>query len=191
MKPNGFTLLEILVALAVFGLLLVGLSRTVGFGLTAWRQDARVSGRTTDLEAVDRALRSVVENLAPGEEAGSPPIDGAGTSVTGLTQLRLPGPDLAPVPVEAGLAVSGSRLVLRWRPYRHAMALGPQPRPDEPVLIGGVAGLAIAYWRAPGMWVSQWHDPNLPLLIRFQVTFAGPSATRWPDIVVAPLLSRP
>ena len=32
---------------------------------------------------------------------------------------------------------------------------------------------------------------HLPLLIRFRVTFAGSSAQRWPDIVVAPLLSRP
>lgn len=58
----GFTLLEVIVALAVFGFLLVGLSQTVRFGLTAWRQNARLADGKTDLEAVDRSLRSIVEN---------------------------------------------------------------------------------------------------------------------------------
>ncbi len=191
MRANGFTLLEILVALAVFGFLLVGLSQTVRFGLTAWHQDARMSDGKADLDAVDRSLRSIVENFAPKEDAGQPSIDGSNDSLAGITRLRLPGSGLAAIPAEAGLAVSGSRLVLRWRPYRHGIALGPAPAPVETELIGGVARMAIEYWRAPGMWVSRWQEPNLPLLIRFRIVFADPNAKRWPDIVVAPLLSRP
>jgi general secretion pathway protein J len=191
MKANGFTLLEILVALAVFGFLLAGLSQTVRFGLTAWQQDSRLSNGKTDLEAVDRTLRSVVENLWPEDDTGRPPIDGTAATLTGLTQLRLPGSGLLPVRVEAGLAVSGRRLVLRWRPYHHGMPLGSPPPAAETELIGDVARLGIEYWRAPGVWVSRWHEPDLPLLVRFRVTFAGSSAPRWPDIVVAPMLSRP
>jgi len=52
-EAAGFTLLEIVVALAVFGFLLLGLSHTVRFGLTAWRQDTRMSEEKTDLEAID------------------------------------------------------------------------------------------------------------------------------------------
>ena len=54
-----------------------------------------------------------------------------------------------------------------------------------------VARLRIAYWQGSGVWKSSWHEPDLPLLIRFRVTFAGEDAPRWPDIIVAPLLSRP
>jgi general secretion pathway protein J len=187
----GFTLLEILIALAVFGFLLVGLSQTVRFGLTAWRQDAHLSDGKTDLEAVARTLRSVVENLAPGDEAARSSIDGSADTLTGVTRLRLPRTGLMPERVETGLAVSGRRLVLRWRPYHHATPLGPAPPPAETELISGVTRLGIEYWRSPGVWVAQWHDPDLPLLIRFRLTFAGSSAPRWPDIVVAPLLSRP
>src|SRR3978361_1013718 len=111
---SGFTLLEVLVALAVFGFLLVGLSQTVRFGLMAWRQDARLSDGKTDLEAVDRSLRTVIENLVPAEEAGVPALRGAADALTGVTRSRVPGSDLWPIPIEAGLAVSGSRLVLRW-----------------------------------------------------------------------------
>ena len=193
MRPrsaSGFTLLEILVALAVFGFLLVGLSQTVRFGLTAWRQDARMSDGKTDLEAVDRSLRSIVENLAPADDAARPSIDGSADTLTGLTRLRLPGSNLAPVRVEAGLGVAGTRLVLRWRPYRHSEPFQPLPPAAETELLNGVASLRIAYWQRTGVWGVGWHEPDLPLLIRFRVIFAGEDAPRWPDIIVAPLLSR-
>jgi general secretion pathway protein J len=187
----GFTLLEILVALAVFGFLLAGLSQTVRFGLSAWREDARLSDGRTDLDALDRTLRSVVENLAPADDAAHSSIEGSADTLTGVTRLRLPRAGLTPIRVEAALAVSGTRLVLRWRPYHHAIALGPPPPLAETELISGVTRLGIEYWRPPGVWVAKWHEPDLPLLIRFRVMFAGSPAQRWPDIVVAPLLSRP
>jgi general secretion pathway protein J len=187
----GFTLLEILVALAVFGFLLVGLSQTVRFGLTAWQQDARMSEGKTDMETVDRVLRSVVENLAPGEDAAQSSIDGSADTLTGVTRLRVPGSGLTPVRVEAGLAISGKRLVLRWRPSHHGVSFRPPPPPAETELVGGVGRLGIEYWRSPGVWVSRWHEPDLPLLIRFRLTMTGTHAPRWPDIIVAPLLSRP
>jgi general secretion pathway protein J len=187
----GFTLLEIVVALAVFGFLLVGLSQTVRFGLAAWRQDARLSDGKTDLEAVDRSLRTVIENLDPGEEAGQPVINGSANALTGVTRSRVPGSDLTAIPIEAGLAVSGSRLVLRWRPYHHGEPFGPSPPSQETALIDGVARIGITYWQASGKWVSTWHEPDLPLLVRVRVTFVAKDAPRWPDLVVAPLLSRP
>jgi general secretion pathway protein J len=194
MRPRasgGFTLLEIVVALAVFGFLLVGLSQTVHFGLTAWRQDARMSDGKTDLEAVDRSLRAIIENLAPGDDAAQPPISGSASTLTGLTRLRVPGAGLLPIRIEAGLAVSGNRLVLRWRPYHHWVPFAPSPPPQETELISGVARLRIEYWHPPGVWASTWQQPDLPLLIRLRVTFAGENPPRWPDIVATPLLSRP
>jgi general secretion pathway protein J len=195
MRPRataaGFTLLEIVVALAVFGLLLVGLSQTVRFGLAAWRQDARMSDGKTDMEAVDRSLREIIENLSPGDEAGQPSINGAANTMTGVTQLRVPGSGVTPIRIEAGLAVSGNRLVLRWRPYHHWEPFVPPKPPQEADLIGGVARLQIEYWQPPGTWVSSWQQPDLPLLIRLHITFAGDNPPRWPDIVAAPRLSRP
>jgi general secretion pathway protein J len=191
MKAAGFTLLEILVALAVFGFLLVGLSQTVRFGLTAWHQDVRIASGRTDLEAVDRTLRTVIENLNPGQDAEKPAIVGTPDTLAGVTRSRVPGSDLAGIPIEAGLAVSGRRLVLRWRPYHHWDPFTPPPRPQETELIGEVERVGIAYWKPSGVWVSSWHEPGLPLLVRIRITFAGPNPPRWPDVVAAPLLSRP
>jgi general secretion pathway protein J len=191
MKARGFTLLEMLVALAVFGLLLVGLSQTVRFGLTAWRQDARLSNGKTDLEAVDRSLRSIVENFDPGEDNAAPSIEGSPDSLTGVTRLRVPGSGLTPVRIEAGVAVSGDRLVLRWRPHHHWTPLGAAVSLQQTELMSGVGRLQIQYWQKTGVWTSNWHQPDLPLLIRFRVTLTGTHAPRWPDIIVAPLISRP
>ncbi len=187
----GFTLLEILVVLVVFGFLLVSLSQTVRFGVTAWRYQSRVSDGKTDLEAVDRSLRLIIQNLSPSDAPDRPAIVGSAASLTGVTALRLPGAGLAPVPIEAGLAVSGSRLVLRWHPYHHVTPLQPAPPPRETELIDGVAGLGIAYWQPSGAWTSTWDQPDLPLLIRIRLTFRDESTAHWPDIIVAPRLSRP
>ena len=65
-REAGFTLLEIVVALVVLGILLVTLTRGVQFGLAAYdRQDGMVAtaGR---LEAVDRTLRRLITLLDPG-----------------------------------------------------------------------------------------------------------------------------
>jgi len=189
--PAGFTLLEILVVLVVFGLLLAGLSQTVRFGLAAWRHGARLSENKTDLEAVDRSLRSIIENFAPSEEASRPAIVGAADNLTGLTMLQLPAGGLTPEQIEAGLAVSGTRLVLRWRPHHHGEPLRPPPPPQETELMSGVARIAFAYWQRSGVWSSTWKEPDLPLLIRIRLSFVGKNVEKWPDIVVAPLLTRP
>ena len=187
----GFTLLEVVVALAVFGFLLVGLRQTVRFGLTAWRQEARLSDGRTDLDAVDRSLRSIIENLDPGEDTGQPAIRGSAEAMSGVTRSRTPLSGLRSEPIEAGIAVSGERLVLRWRPYHHWLPLGPQPRPQEVTLVEGVSRIAIEYWENTGRWVPAWSDADLPLLIRIRVVFARADARRWPDIVAAPRLVRP
>lgn len=191
MRNAGFTLLEVLVALVVFGFLIAGLNQTVRFGLTAWREEGRMTGRKSDLEAVDRTLRDIVANLSPGEEAGRPPIDGTNTLLTGLSRLAVPGSNLVPVPVEVGVAESGNRLVLRWRPYAHVTPFGPPAPPNETTLAAGIAHLTITYWQRSGGWVETWRQPDLPALIRIRVTFLGENAPHWPDIVAAPVLSRP
>ena len=122
-----------------------------------------------------------------------PAIVGSADGLTGLTLLRVPGAGLTPMPVEAGLALSGSHLVLRWRPYHHWRRILPPPPAQETELIGGVARAGFAYWRPSGVWVVRaGSEPDLAvLLIRVRLTFAGQHPPRWPDIVVAPLLSRP
>ncbi len=150
-----------------------------------------MSDGKTDLDAVDRSLRSIIENLDPGEDTGQPAIRGSAEAMSGVTRSRTPESGLRTEPIEAGIAVSGERLVLRWAPYHHWQPLGPAPRPQEVTLIDGVSRIAIEYWESTGRWVSTWGETDLPRLIRVRIVFAGTEPPRWPDIVAAPHLVRP
>src|SRR5918997_799427 len=68
-RQAGFTLLEVLVALAVLGFLTLGLAGGVRFGLGAWDSQARLIDRTGDLDVADRALRRIVAQLVPTDDA--------------------------------------------------------------------------------------------------------------------------
>jgi hypothetical protein len=59
----------------------------------------------------------------------------------GQSTLSIPGEGGRAVPVEMGLALSGNRLVLRWRPYHHAVFTRAQSAPQETTLAANVARL--------------------------------------------------
>jgi general secretion pathway protein J len=190
-RQRGFTLLEVIVVLTITGFLIVGIGQAVRFGITAWDIQGRLTGNKADLEAVDRTLRVIVSNLFPGDGSGRPPMTGSATALTGISRLPTPEAVLTDLPVEVGLALSGNRVVLRWRPYTRGVVLGAQAVPHEATLVEGVARLAIAYWQPSGAWTSSWNQPDLPDLIRLRVTFRDKGNGNWPDLVMAPSLSRP
>ena len=87
----GFTLLEVLVALAVFGFLLVGLSQTVRFGLTAWRQN-RGSVRWQDRPGSGRSQSSgaLWKICRPGTIRDGHRWMGQPATLAGISALRVP-----------------------------------------------------------------------------------------------------
>jgi general secretion pathway protein J len=184
---KGFTLVEVLAALVVLGLVVAGLGQGMRFGLQAWDRAAGMIEAGNTLDAVDRVLRHMVARMHPGG-VGKPAPFAAGPASLGLVGM-LPG--MPPRRVEARLAVDAERrLVLHWRPYANA----PRSRPaaiTETVLLRGVARLELAYWRPDAGWSSAWEGSELPALIRIRLGFAAADHRRWPDIVVAPGLDRP
>lgn len=190
MRQPGFTLLEVVVVLVITGLLVAGIGQGARLGLTAWSAQGRLDDTGTTMEAVDRSLRLFVENLAPGDETPHPPVTGTASTLSGITRLPVLQTGLTPMQVEAALALSGDRLVLRWRPFRHGPSVVQDPVQEAP-LMDGVASLAIAYWQPPSTWTSAWTNPDLPMLVRIRIRLKNPSARPWPDLVMAPMLARP
>jgi general secretion pathway protein J len=188
---GGFTLLEIIVALVVFGLLLAGLSQGVRYGLQAWQSQVRLAGRQTDLDAVDRTLRHMIRVMDPGSGMDPAPVTGSRDRLSFVTSLpAAPGTDGTPQRVTATLLLDAHRLELRWQPDLHATWLQRPPPGQQTLLEPNVAGLTLSYWQPQGGWVSAWRGPNLPALVRLRVTFPPGDARHWPDIVIAPLLDR-
>jgi general secretion pathway protein J len=194
-RQSGFTLLELLVALVVLGLLVVGLTQGVRAGLTMWGAQTHRLGETGELDAGARVLRMLLSRIsAPAPSAFARP-SGATTRLEGrVDSLAFVG-DL---PTGLGttrranitLELVKERLVLRWTPHRHEQTTAPEPEPIETELIGGVERLEFAYWGSPSPdqtagWQAQWDGFNVPSLIRVRLAFAKDDRRRWPDLIAA------
>ncbi len=190
--PNGFTLLELIVALTVLGFLLVALSQGMHFGLLAWGTEVRLTSGNDDLDTLDNTLRRVVEGADPGDDLNPAPFVGAGNQLECITALPTAAGAVPSRHMQATLLVDPAhRLVLRWRPYLHARRIGPSPSMTDTELVRAVAGIDLTYWRPGGGWTSTWRSPNLPALVRVHVRFAAGDPRHWPDVVAAPRLDRP
>ena len=200
MHERGFTLLELLVALTVLSLLVIGLNGGIQTGLGLWRAQARQVESVADTGPAIRALRALLDGIptAPPANAdrGSPlaiafhgtadRLDFVGDLPSGLGLTRR---------AEITLALKGDRLVLSWVPHRRDLAGTAQPASDVE-LLRRVAGLQFAYFgaSAPGSppgWLARWDAPALPALIRVQLSFPNPDNRHWPDLIVAPHLAAP
>jgi general secretion pathway protein J len=192
-SERGFTLLEILVALAVLGLLMVGLTAGVRAGLALWQAQSRRVGETAEIDAAARTLRTLLSGIA------TPPSSGAGAGAAKFAgddhRLSL----IGDLPTGLGtteranidLELVGSRLVLSWTPHRHEVSSAPPPKPIVTELVGGVARFNIAYWAPAGTdqpagWQARWDGPQLPELVRVRLGFAKGDRRRWPDLIAAP-----
>jgi general secretion pathway protein J len=192
-RQSGFTLLEILVALVVLGVLVLGLAQGVRTGLTLWAAQTRRVSETAELDAVARVLRTLLSEIpAPSSvgATGSTAIKGGPDSLefvgelpTGLGNTRR-----ANITIE----LRGGRLVMSWTPRRHELSSVPPAQPVVTELLGRVDRLELAYWGAPETgqppaWQPQWEGSELPELIRLRLAFVKGDRRRWPDLLASPL----
>ncbi len=186
-RQAGFTLLEILVALVVFGFLMAGLTQAVRFGMTAWAAQARMIDRDGDLDAVDRVLRTLLEQVEPGRPVDPPNIVGTATSFAFTSILPAGASALPSRRADMLLRVDpGGRLVLRWTPHLHVKRLVPVAPPTTTDILAGVVRVEFSYFSPDGGWRGQWNGRTPPELIKLRIVFARDDPRHWPDIVAAP-----
>ena len=183
-RDAGFTLLEVLAATVVLGLVISMLTQGLNFGLLATRLTS--GAQEQDLLAADQALRRLIQRADPGTYPDPAPLRGTADVLSLTTELpSAAGPAQR---ADAELLVASGRLVMRWRRHRHAEAFGPGPAWQEATLADGVKRVVFAYQaRGAAGWSAGWKGERLPSLVQVQLVFAGRGGLRWPPIVVAPL----
>ncbi len=182
-RDAGYTLLEMLVALIVFGLVMAGIAQTFRFGLTAWSATTRNATGPENMAALDAALTRMINQALPGGMTGL--ADGMAFTTELPPAAGLPD-RLADV---ALIAQPNGTLILRYGPHPAGVILTVLPPPGIEPLAQGVTRLTISYLvpqpSGPPAWSASWSGKGLPLLIRIHIGFAGAKA--WPDLAAAPL----
>jgi general secretion pathway protein J len=199
-RTAGFTLVEVLVALVLLGLLSMTLFFSVRFGVTAWQRGSERSDQIHTSMLVQDLLRRLIGQAYPlvlADGTGSGRVDFAGTG----TSLDF----LAPVPVALAsggrarfkLAIErrseGADLVLTSRPELAANESAAQL--SRKTLLATIETAEFAYFgvtqsQSAAQWHENWSDEmNLPALVRVRVSFARSDARLWPDLTIAPRIT--
>ncbi len=212
----GYTLIEILVSLALLALLLSLMPATLRMARQSWQADAQLE-RSASLATATDTLRRALAATVPA------PIGRAGTAASTLL-FEGRGETLAfvaPAPQSldsGGLQVfslearpraggAGRNLVLALQPYELGSSFdatvgqGPQAAGkktvgrSETLLVEDIGTLELRYFgqapaRSVEVWSSVWANrPTLPLLV--EVTFSLAGTTRQPErLVIAPRLAQ-
>jgi prepilin-type N-terminal cleavage/methylation domain-containing protein len=189
---RGFTLLEILVALAVLGLLMASLVQGLRASVTAWTNQTRRLTTGADLDSTDRTLRALIARMDPGGITGRPALfKGTTHNLTFTTSLPESDGTTMMRDVDVLLAVDEAhRLELVMLPHFRDPA-APAPPPGRVVLLRDVDRLELGYWQdAKSGWQPEWRGVTVPKLIRIRVVTTSGRGRQPPDIVVSPMRDR-
>lgn len=174
-RAAGFTLVEVLVALALAGLIVSVLATVTRQWLPNWR---RGIDRVENVERVGLALRRVTADLAAAEvvpaalESPQPLFDGTASSITFVrTALGPNAPPGLEIVRLAGPGGGAAGLVRASAPYLPRSGESPLPALGAPVLLlRAPYRLEFSYSGRDGQWQDEWTDLDaLPRAVRIVV----------------------
>ncbi len=203
-SPPGFTLLELLLAITLLGLLAILLAGGVRLGARVWESGDAHADDLAQLEVVQGFLRRQLSQAHPLRLAGRDAqrkyvFEGESEAlrfaVLAPPQFGLGGFYIFTIDLARGEV--GEQMRLTARLYHPEMEEEPDPEEvTETVLMDRIEGLEFAYFgalrrRDSPDWHDSWLDQSaLPSLVRLTIEFAEDDDRAWPELVVAPRISR-
>ena len=200
---RGFTLLELLVAVTILGLILTLLFGGLRFGTRAWESTSDRIAWSTQLDVTQGFIRRVLGEAYPlGLPEASRDLTGGqaltfvgqrdSVVFTGLLPPQFGGGGFQRIQLSISDGVSGSELIVRWRRFAFDEdEFESEGDSHESVLIDRIAVANFDYFgeTSPDD-APQWHDDwpagdRLPTLVRLRLQLRDDDRY-WPELVVAP-----
>jgi general secretion pathway protein J len=196
----GFTLVELLVALALFSLLATLLFDNVRLGLHAWKHGSAHAEHFEHSMVSQDLMRRMIGNIYPMlvTDGGTQPridFDGARDAIGFLGN--------APIVASGGGRFRYRFFVERQR-ERSDLVLSSTPELADPqgmsmttrtLLLSDIDRAEFSYFGEAGAERSvQWHDSwtqrsDMPKLVRVRVAFRSGDARLWPELLIAPRIA--
>lgn len=170
---RGFTLVELLVAMALAGLVLLALFGGMAIAVRGVAQLASGSERVDERRQLALWLRREIEVALPPDRGGLArlPFVGEAAALRFLT-IDAAGATEVSLALEAAHNGTSGRLVLVRRPLDGGL-------PARVVLARDLASLRFSYWgrhaeAEDARWADSWSDPReVPVLVRVAITRPG------------------
>jgi general secretion pathway protein J len=206
---DGFTLLELLVAVTLLGLLMAALFGGLRLGARVWETaDERLDAGMRTQVVQDFLRQRLTEMLPleaiPPELAEDAVYEPAFVGTIEAVRFASPLPENLGSGIylmELALAEDGDfdgtgNLVLRWRPLEPDSPGAPEVVPEERVLMDNIEAFELSYFGAidpaqpPGWWQAWEGYAQLPRLIRLPLSFPENDPRAWPELIVRPMIDR-
>src|SRR5882672_4385857 len=204
-RAAGFTLIEMLVALALVALMSVAMLEAYRFSQRTLLQTTRVEATAHDIAGAQRLLRRLIEHAYPFESTDAGRSAGVPHGLAGDSRkLELSAPASAHLGgvghyrYSIELTQDGA-LEVSWLLDRHGTPASDAPTATQhEAILSGAASIAIDYLelieRGSGQiepnWRDNWIDKSdLPALVRIRVVFPPNDRRQWPELIVAPRIS--
>ncbi|MEL6962025.1 MAG: prepilin-type N-terminal cleavage/methylation domain-containing protein [Pseudomonadota bacterium] len=199
-RSGGFTLMELLVAMTLLGMLMVVLFGSLRFGTRVWEATDRIRRDDGEAQAIRTFLRERLEQSLPlslpladgryeivfaGEEtslrmaSSMPQSVGYGPYVMNFSLTAASGPDVS------------NELTFRWRLIDDEIGRRDNDV-QERVILDALDRIRFAYFgRKEGrdaipQWHATWREQGeLPDLIRVDVAFIRGDKDPWPPLIVS------
>jgi general secretion pathway protein J len=192
-RQAGFTLLELLIAMSLLGLIFAALAGGLRFGTTAWQAGSVHLAENEELQLVHRVLRRQISgvlntNVARRGTRRTGPLEGFRDRVhfIGLAPAEAMTPGLYRLTLALEPDGRGQALSLAWQSVGGDEAAAGRTG-SEP-LLRGVASIRLRYFGDPRgggspSWVDEWKDiKEIPLVVRITVGFSDRSRRPWPAL---------
>ncbi len=192
-RDGGFTLVEMLVSLALLSMAAVMMFQGLGSGQRLWAGEAARVGRGETIEAAQTALRTRLERLSPVTRVAG---DATFADIQGdereMTFIAPPPESERPAAARRYRLTLDSHGALLLGAAEGGLAAQDAPVYRDQVMLLDIGDLNISYY-GPGpdggaaQWWSDWKQRiTPPQLVRIRADMRAGDQRVWPELVVQP-----